>query len=87
MPFYIDTGSRPRLSLGVADSIAELQPEEQCDLICRELEKPKRADTIRRKLKTYWPAIAAWPEDQNELFDRVIYTAVDELEQRNAIGG
>jgi len=67
-----------------AEALADLDFDEQCAVICAEFTKPKRSDTVRRKLMTYWRTICAWEEDRPDLFDACLYAFVAEMEARNA---
>lgn len=71
-------------SFGAADSLADMSPAEQCAVICGELEKPRKPETIRRKLLIYWPIISNWHGEHPELFDTVLCVFVAEIEARHA---
>lgn len=68
----------------LAEAIADLPMQHQFELIAAELQKPKRSETIRRKLAAYWPQIEEWQETAPELFDAIFYVFVAEVEARHA---
>jgi len=70
--------------VGAAESLSDLTPEQQLDVICAEFAKPKKLQTVRRKLAAYWTIISAWREDRPDLFDAALYEFVSELENRHA---
>lgn len=65
-------------------AIADLTPEDQCRVICAALAKPVKAATIRRALLSYWWTVEKWETERPDLFDRVLYQFVAEIEERNA---
>lgn len=67
-----------------ADALTDLDFDEQFAVICAEFQKPKRTDTVRRKLMTYWRVICNWQDDRPDLFDACLYAFVAEMEDRNA---
>lgn len=67
-----------------ADALVDLDCDEQFAVICAEFKKPKRIETVRRKLQTYWRIISNWQDERPDLFDACLYAFVAEMEERNA---
>lgn len=84
MPLIVQAEYTSPYGMDVADSIADLSPERQLVLICREMSKPARLETVRRKFTQYWPIISGWRDERPDLFDAAIYELVAELENRHA---
>lgn len=93
MTFTIDTGTAtvPQmfridrmdgLMQGVLDSLPENATQAQIDdkvaqVILGELRKPKKAETVRRALIRFWPAISEMAERDPALFDQIILEFAD----------
>lgn len=70
--------------VSAADALADLDFDEQFDAIVGEFRKPKKLETVRRKMMTYWRVICQWQDDRPDLFDRIFYEYVAEIDARAA---
>lgn len=93
MTFTIDTGSAPLTDMfridrmnglldGVMDHLPDNATQAQIDdkvaqAILGELRKPKKAETVRRALIRFWPAISELAERDPALFDQIILEFAD----------
>lgn len=93
MTFVIDTGANPvsqmfridrmdGLLQGVLDGLPDNPTQAQIDdkvaqAVMGELRKPKKAETVRRALIRFWPAISEMAERDPAIFDQIILEFAD----------
>lgn len=84
---WIDQDDRQphhRFGVSPADALLDYDADEQCRIICGELARPKRIDTIRGKLMAYWRIVQPWASERPDLFDTILFEYVAEIEARHA---
>ena len=84
MPLIARMEPNEPMTFDVIGALEDSTPEQQLALICAEMAKPVKPETVRRKFMQYWPIVRPWALDRPEFFDAVIYQFAAELEARHA---